>query len=156
MFVLLFLLWVALNGKITLEIVLFGFPIAGFCYWFMCKYLEYSPKKDLIFFKNLPSALVYLGVLFVEIIKSSIAAVKIVYSSKIDIQPQIVFFEVPLKSEFLLTILANSITITPGTITVNVEENRFCVHALDYTMTEDIENSVFVKLLMKMEENMND
>lgn len=155
MYILLFLLWVALNGKITLEIALLGLPIAGFCYWFMCRFLEYSPAKDIMFFKNLPSALVYVFVLFAEIIKSSIAAVKIVYSSKIDIQPQIVFFEVPLKSEFLLTILANSITITPGTITVDVQDNRFCVHALDYTMTEDIENSVFVKLLMKMEENLN-
>ena len=155
MYVLLFLLWVALNGRITLEIVLFGLPIAGFCYWFMCKFLEYKPEKDIMFFKNLPTALVYAFVLCVEIIKSSIIAVKIVYSPKIDIQPQIVFFEVPLKSEFLLTILANSITITPGTITVNVEDNRFCVHALDYTMTEGIEDSVFVKLLMKMEENMN-
>ena len=155
MYVLLFLLWVALSGRITLEIVLFGLPIAGFCYWFMCKFLEYKPEKDIMFFKNLPSALAYAVVLCVEIIKSSIIAVKIVYSPKIDIQPQIVFFEVPLKSEFLLTILANSITITPGTITVNVEENRFCVHALDYTMTEGIEDSVFVKLLMKMEENMN-
>ena len=122
MYVLLFLLWVALNGKITLEIALFGLPIAGFCYWFMCKFLEYKPEKDIIFFKNLPSALVYIVVLFVEIIKSSIAAVKIVYSRKIDIQPQVVFFEVPLKSEFLITILANSITITPGTITVDVQE----------------------------------
>ena len=155
MFVLLFLLWVALNGKITLEIALLGLPIAGFCYWFMCKFLEYSPAKDRMFFKNLPTAVVYGVVLIAEIIKSSITAVKIVYSPKIDIQPQIVFFEVPLKSEFLITLLANSITITPGTITVDVQDNRFCVHALDYTMTEDIENSVFVKLLMKMEENLN-
>ena len=155
MYILLFLLWVALNGKITLEIALFGLAIAGFCYWFMCKFLEYSPQKDVIFLKNLPAALMYIGVMFVEIIKSSILAVKIVYSPKIDIQPQIVFFEVPLKSEFLITILANSITITPGTITVDVQENRFCIHALDYTMAEDIENSVFVKLLVKMEENIN-
>ena len=155
MYILLFLLWVALNGKITLEIALLGLPIAGFCYWFMCKFLEYSPAKDLMFFKNLPSALAYIVVLCVEIIKSSITAVKIVYSRKIDIQPQIVFFEVPLKSEFLITLLANSITITPGTITVDVQDNRFCVHALDYTMAEDIENSIFVKLLMKMEENLN-
>ena len=152
MYILLFMLWVTLNGKITLEIVLFGIPVAGFCYWFMCRFLEYNPKNDIIFIKSLPSVLVYIGVLFVEIIRSSISAVKIVYSKKLDIQPQIVFFEVSLKSEFLRTILANSITITPGTITVDVDGNLFCVHALDYTLAEDIENSVFVRLLMKMEE----
>ena len=92
----------------------------------------------------------------VEIIKSSLTALRIVYSHKIDIQPQVVFFDVPLKSEFMRTILANSITLTPGTITVDVDDDHFCVHALDYTMTEGIEDSVFVRLLMKMEEIGND
>ena len=152
MYILLFLLWVVLNGKLTLEIALFGLGIAGFCYWFMCRFLEYNPKNDIVFIRTLPAIAVYLGVLFAEIIKSSISAVKIVYSRKLEIQPQIVFFEVPLKSEFLRTILANSITITPGTITIDVDENLFCVHALDYTLAEGIEDSVFVRLLMKMEE----
>ena len=66
-----------------------------------------------------------------------------------------VFFDVDIESEFLRFVLANSITLTPGTITVDVDDNHFCVHALDYTMAEDIENSVFVKLLVKMEENIN-
>ena len=156
MYILLFLLWVVLNARITAEIVAFGLVISGAIYWFMCRYLEYSPKNDIIFLKNLPRALVYLGVLFVEIIKSSLIAMKFVYSKKMDIQPQIVFFDVPLKSEFLRTILANSITITPGTITVNVEDNHFCVHALDYSIAQGVENSVFLKLLMEMEASFND
>ena len=156
MYILLFLLWVVLNARITVEIVAFGLVISGAIYWFMCRYLEYSPKNDIIFLKNLPRALVYLGVLFVEIIKSSLIAMKFVYSKKMDIQPQIVFFDVPLKSEFLRTILANSITITPGTITVNVEDNHFCVHALDYSIAQGVEDSVFLKLLMEMEASFND
>ena len=134
----------------------FGLVICGAIYWFMCRFLEYSPKNDIIFLKNLPRAIVYLAVLFVEIIKSSLIAMKFVYSKKLDIQPQIVFFDVPLKSEFLRTILANSITITPGTITVNVEDNHFCVHALDYSIAKGVEDSVFLKLLMEMEATFDD
>ena len=156
MYILLFLLWVALNGRITAEILAFGAVIAAAVYWFMCRFLEYSPKSDIRFFKNFFRTLQYLFVLFEEIVKSSFAVIKIVFSKKLEIQPQIVFFEVPLKSEFLLTILANSITLTPGTITVDVDENRFCVHALDYTLADGIENSVFVHLLMKMEEAYDD
>ncbi|MBR4035763.1 MAG: Na+/H+ antiporter subunit E [Oscillospiraceae bacterium] len=156
MYILLFLLWMVLNAKITAEIIAFGIVISGAIYWFMCKYLEYSPKNDIIFLKNLPRAIVYLAVLFIEIIKSSLIAMKFVYSKKMDIQPQIVFFDVPLKSEFLRTILANSITITPGTITVNVEENHFCVHALDYSIAQGVEDSVFLKLLMEMEASFDD
>ena len=156
MYILLFLLWVAPNGRITAEILAFGAVIAAAVYWFMCRFLEYSPKSDIRFFKNFFRTLQYLFVLFEEIVKSSFAVIKIVFSKKLEIQPQIVFFEVPLKSEFLITILANSITLTPGTITVDVDENRFCVHALDYTLADGIENSVFVHLLMKMEEAYND
>ena len=102
--------------------------------------------------KNFFRIIQYIIVLATEIVKSSFAVIKIVYGKSMDIQPQIVFFDVPIKSEFLRTVLANSITLTPGTITVNVEDNRFCVHALDYTMAEGIEDSIFVKLLVKAEE----
>ena len=63
------------------------------------------------------------------------------------------FFDVDIQSEFLRFVLANSITLTPGTITVDVDDNHFCVHALDYTLAEGIEDSVFIKLLRKMEAN---
>ena len=49
-------------------------------------------------------------------------------------------------------LLANSITLTPGTITVSVEDDRFCVHCLDKELAEGMEDSVFVKLLEEMEE----
>ena len=156
MYILLFLLWIALNGRITAEIVAFGVVIAAAVYWFMCRFLEYSLKSDIRFFKNFFRTLQYMFVLLVEIVKSSFAVIKIVFSKKLDIQPQIVFFEAPLKSDFLRTILANSITLTPGTITVDVDENRFCIHALAYTLAAGIEDSVFVHLLMKMEESYND
>ena len=156
MYILLFLLWVALNGKLTAEIAVFGVFIAGGAYWFMCKNLEYDPKNDIRMVKNSFRAIVYIIVLFTEIVKSSIAVMKIVFSKSVDIQPQMVFFEVPLKSEFLLTVLANPITLTPGTITVDVKDNHFCVHALDYTLAQGFEDSVFVRLLMKMEDKEDD
>lgn len=155
MYILLFLLWVALNGKFTFEIAMFGVVISAFVYWFMCKFLEYDPKSDIRFLKNFFNIIAYIGVLFVEIVKSSFVVIKMVYSSKMDIQPQIIFFDVPIKNEFLRTILANSITLTPGTMTVDVDENFFCVHALDYSLVQGIEDSVFVKMLMKMEEKGN-
>ena len=48
-------------------------------------------------------------------------------------------------------LLANSITLTPGTITVAVDGDKFIVHCLDKTLAEGIESSVFVKLLEKIE-----
>lgn len=155
MFVLLLIFWIILNGKITAEILALGVVIAGAIFWFMCKFLEYSPKYELCVARNIGWILVYFVVLIVEMFKSAVTVYKRVYSRKIEIQPQMVFFNVDLESEFLRIVLANSITLTPGTITVDVDEKQFCVHALDYTLAEGIEDSVFIKLLKKMEDNIN-
>ncbi len=156
MYILLFLLWILLNGRVTLEIVILGLFISGFTYWVMCKFLEHNPKSDFRFIKNIFFILFYIVVLAVEIVKSSLQVMGFVFSKKIEIQPQIVFFKVPLKNDFLKTILANSITLTPGTITVSVDEDTFCIHALDYTLIEDMGNSRLYGLLKKMEDRMND
>ena len=155
MYILLLLFWIILNGKITAEILIFGIVFAAVIFWAMCKFLDYSPKNELFVGKNIIWTLAYFVVLCIEIFKSAIAVYKKVYSRKIEVQPQIVFFDVDIKSEFLRFVLANSITLTPGTITVDVDENHFCVHALDYTLAEGIEDSVFIKMLKKMEENCN-
>ncbi len=155
MYILLLLFWIALNGKITTEILIIGAILSAVIFWFMCKFLEYSFKSEVSYIKNFFWGIAYIVVLFVEMIKSAIAVYKRIYSRKIEIQPQIIFFDVDIKNEFLRFILANSITLTPGTITVDVDDNHFCVHALDYTLAEGIEDSVFVRLLKKMEENCN-
>ena len=57
-----------------------------------------------------------------------------------------------LKTETARVILANSITLTPGTITVSLTEQELLVHCLDKTLAEGMEDSSFVKLLKKLEE----
>lgn len=155
MFTLLLIFWIILNGKVTAEILVLGTVFAAAIFWFMCKFLEYSPKNELCIARNIGWIMLYFVVLIVEMFKSAAAVYKRVYSRKIEIQPQMVFFNVELESEFLRFVLANSITLTPGTITVDVDGKHFCVHALDYTLAEGIEDSVFIKLLKKMEDNIN-
>ena len=52
---------------------------------------------------------------------------------KMPMSPRIIEFETPLRSELSLTFMANSITLTPGTITIEVvpENGKFVVHAID-------------------------
>ena len=153
MFILLLLFWIALNGKITLEILIIGLIATTFIYSLMIKLFGCTLKNNLKLLKNSVLIVEYLFILLYEIFKSSIAVTKLTFKSKIEVQPQIVFLDVPLKSEFLITVLANSITLTPGTITVDVDENHFCVHALDYTLAEGMEDIIFLKMLLKMEAN---
>jgi multicomponent Na+:H+ antiporter subunit E len=46
------------------------------------------------------------------------------------INPEIVRFETTLKSDFARVVLANSITLTPGTVTIRIHEDTFIVHAI--------------------------
>ena len=51
--------------------------------------------------------------------------------------------------------LANSITLTPGTITVSLEGSNLLVHALNKDIADGLEGSIFEKLLARMEGALN-
>ena len=146
--------WVIFNGKFTLEIAIFGAGFAIAIYIFAIKVLGYSAKKDLHVFKNFGKILKYLAVLLWEIIKANIGIMKYVIKPGKNISPQMVYFKSGLQGDVATTALANSITITPGTITVWVDDENdiFCVHAFDKSMAEGLNESTFVKQLKRMEE----
>ncbi|MGL5259807.1 MAG: Na+/H+ antiporter subunit E [Lachnospiraceae bacterium] len=151
MFILLFILWIIFNGKITTEIVLIGLVLSVLMYGFICKFMDYSIKKDIRLLKLLPLVLSYIGTLLVEIIKANIITVFMIMSSTKKIEPTIVHFKTKLKSNTAKVVLANSITLTPGTNTVSLEEDEFVVHCLDKSMSKDLNKSKFVNMLEKME-----
>jgi len=64
-------------------------------------------------------------------------------------------FTTDLKSDFLRTILANSITLTPGTITVDMSDDEFTVHCLRGEYGQGLVDSKFEKILLRIEESMN-
>ena len=154
MYVLFFILWIILNGRITLEIVIIGLLIVAAITYFIKKAMLYDPIPLHCLVKNLGVSIFYLLVLIYEIIKSSFTTIKFIISRKIIIQPQIYIFDVNLNNDTLKTILANSITLTPGTITLNIDKDTFYVHALDYTMLDGIEDSIFIRLLKIMDKNL--
>ena len=151
MFILLFLAWVLFNGQVTLEICCFGLIFATLVYLFCCKFLNMSFEKDILLCKKAGQILRYLVVLLVEIFKANIACLKVVISSKYECKPAIVHFKTDLKNEFSIIVLADSITLTPGTITVLQEGNELTVHCLDKSFAEGLDDSVFVKLLREFE-----
>ncbi|MCD8146214.1 MAG: Na+/H+ antiporter subunit E [Clostridiales bacterium] len=152
MFLLFFLVWVMLNGRWTVEIALFGVGIAGAMYAFICVFMDFSPAKDWRLVKKLPLALCYVYHLVVEIVKANLAMLPFLFSNETLPEPALVLFNSDLKTDVARAILANSITITPGTITVEQEDNAFCVHCFDKTMGEGLDTSIFVELLKRMEE----
>lgn len=151
MFILLFLLWIIFNGKITLEIVLFGLAICTWLYWFMCKYMDYHMSKEKTILKNMPLYIKYFLILVWEIIKANISVMRIILSPKKKIEPTIVKYKTNLKSDLARVVLANSITLTSGTYTVQLEDDEYLIQTIDRPFTADLDQSVFVKELEKLE-----
>lgn len=154
MFIILYCFWLILNGRITLEICLFGLPVCAAVFLFSIRFLEYSMEKEKKLYQSIPFLLSYVFVLLLEILKANLQVIRITLFAHRSIKPVRVRFEVPLKSKIAKVILANSITLTPGTITAELEDNRYLVHCLTEEMAEGINQSVFVSMLLKWEQSL--
>lgn len=152
MYILFFLVWVIFNGKITLEITLFGLGISAAVYWFACKYLDYSVEKEIKFWRTCGHSISYLGTLIAEIIKANILTMRFILTESEKIEPVVVEFDADLKTKAARSLLADSITLTPGTITVAMEDNHYMVHCLDESLAEGIDEGSFAVKLKKMDD----
>lgn len=76
-------------------------------------------------------SLIYLFVLSWEIVKSNIDVALRVLNPKLPINPGIVKVKTRLKSPIGRMILANSITLTPGTLTIDMKDDELYIHWID-------------------------
>ncbi len=152
MFLIYFLLWIIFNGSITLEICLLGLVIAGALLAFSCRFMDYSLAREQRVYRNAFLFLRYCRLLVTEIVKANLTAIRMILTQREEIQPALVSFHTDLKSQVGKALLANAITLTPGTITVTLEESEYTVHCLDDSMAEGIQDSEFVTYIRKFEE----
>ena len=151
MYLLYFILWLIFNGAITLEIILFGIGVSSVVFAFTCKFTDWSLEKEKRIYKNAFSILHYIVVLVIEILKANFSVIHMILSEEEDVEPALVRFDTELESTTAKVFLANAITLTPGTITVLLEDGRYTVHCLDESLAEGIDSSVFVEMLSNME-----
>ena len=146
-----FLFFIILNGKITLEICIFGAVITAAVSAFAWKYLGYSPRRELQGLKLIGNFLVYACIVVREIFKANFEVIGLIFNFGYKPKPVLVSFTTDLKSEYARVALANSITLTPGTITVGLDGNRYTVHCLDERFVCDFNENCFVRYLRKIE-----
>ncbi len=151
MVAILFLLWIILNGKITLEICLFGVGITALIYTFAHFAFGLGLKDEMRFWKKAGLLFCYIIVLIVEVLKANFSVMGIILRRKAEYHPAIVKIKVPLKRNFTRVLLANSITLTPGTITVDLTEDEYTIQCLDRAAAEGLEDGIFVRMLKKID-----
>jgi len=148
----LFLLWIIFNGRVSVDILISGAVLSVLVFLFMCRFTAHSMEKEKLMYKELPLIVRYFFVLVIEIVKATGGVLRYVISRDSKPHPKLIKFRAPLKTKTARVMLANSITLTPGTITARIDGDLLTVHCLDASMGDGIESSVFVRLLQQMEE----
>ena len=153
LFILLLAMWLILNSRITLEVILFGVVISGALSWF-CRRQRIWPRWiDRSLFRLSGKILLYLWRLLGHIISSSLTVCRIILTPGLEeVQPKLLFFEPDLDEVSTRVVLGNSITLTPGTFTVGIYgDSILCVHALNGDMVEGTRHLDLTPRLKDME-----
>ena len=151
MLILLFGFWVLLGGQLTVETAVVGLVICAALYAFMVAFMGYSPRREWAVVKRLWRILAYAGYLVGEVVKSSVAVLRLIWSPKLVPEPKLISFRTGLRTDAGKVVLADSITLTPGTITVNVKGDRMLVHCLDTSFAIDESDFDMEKRVMRVE-----
>ena len=133
----LYLLWILLNARVTAEILILGLPVAGAVYLLSVKALSLSPRRDFARLRRLPAAAGYLCFLFGQVVVSALRVVRLIWSPGKPVSA-VASFDPELRTEAGRVILADSITLTPGTITLEAEDGRFLVHCLEASSADSV------------------
>lgn len=150
MFVVFFALWLLMAGEVTVRVCLWGGAASALVCWFAAKALgcRLWPRRGS--WRKLGAGAAYLAGLAVEMMKAGFAVMGLIYGGK-RLEPKLIWFDTPVRSSWGQAVLADSITLTAGTITVLAEDGRFLVHALDASLARGIEDSAFQRQLEKLE-----
>ena len=151
MFVILLALWLVFAGSFTLTNLLLGALVAGLITLFCTKFMGYNTKRFYRGFSKADEIAVYLAYLLKEIVRENFDVLRFIYRKE-QPKPTLVRFNGGVQHESLRVLVANSITLTPGTYTVKLEGDEYAVHALDEYFQVDIEYSAFFKMARKVEE----
>ncbi len=138
-FMVLMIAWLLLNWTVDPVNILIGVGISLVLSVMFCSKCELFTSINLTP-KAFAYTFMYLIVFIIELIKANVDVTKRVLSPSLPINPGIVRVNTKLKSKMARLILANSITLTPGTFTLQVEESTFYVHWINAD-TDNVEQA---------------
>ncbi|MDO8423525.1 MAG: Na+/H+ antiporter subunit E [Parvibaculum sp.] len=133
----LFAFWLTLSGHYTLFLLSMGVASCGLCVYI-------TTRMGLIDAETVPTQLrfallTYWFWLIIEIIKSNKDMARIILSRKIELAHQFVLIPTSQQTDMGRVIFANSITLTPGTVTIETAEHALLVHAVTPAFVPSLE-----------------
>ncbi|MGF0524189.1 Na+/H+ antiporter subunit E [Agrobacterium pusense] len=142
--------WLAVTGSLTLANIIFALIISTLALWLIRHQLPGGRNHWLRLGRVLSLVLLF----FKELELSAWKVAVMVTRPKLDVQPGIFAYPLTVTTDFEITLLANLITLTPGTLSVDVSPDRkmLYVHAIDCSDIEAAKNDIkngFEKKIME-------
>ena len=134
----LFIIWMIANATLAYDTVLAGVIISAIIALAFSTFarvysvIRWSPQVLYYYLK-------YLVVFFIELVKANVSVMRLVFSPRINITPGIVEIKTGLKSPIGRLALANTITLTPGTLVVDIKDDSLFVHCINIGSTDQAE-----------------
>ena len=141
----LFVIWLILAASYDLVHLVLGAAAAIFVVW-LNPIARSSPFTSVSWW----GLVGYLPWLFIRILKSGIHVTRLILDPALPIQPKLIRHPTELDSEGELVILGNSITLTPGTITVEVNSDELLVHTIDDVSGRDLTEGTLERKIGQM------
>ncbi|MEO9077572.1 MAG: Na+/H+ antiporter subunit E [Gelidibacter sp.] len=137
--ILLTLVWVALTGSIAFLNFVFGFVISFAILWVIT-----VDRGEAKYFKILPKLVAFLFFFLYELIKANIQVAYGVITPKFYMTPGIVRVPLDAKTDIEITLLANLISLTPGTLSLDVSDDKkvLYVHSMYISDKEEFINGI--------------
>ena len=142
------LLWIGFTGSFAAQELIVGMATTAVIAFFTIRFFTcctlaiFAPVR--IYYM-----IIYLIVFTWELIKSNIDVARRVLTPSLPINPGIVKFKTKLTTDYSKMILANSITLTPGTLTIDVIDDTYYIHWIDVTTTDP--EKAYVEIAEKFE-----
>lgn len=130
--ILLFAFWLLLSASYDPAHVVAGAFFAGVVAWLNPPRAATTRKVSWL------AVLGYLPWLSGRILKSALHVSRLILDPTLPISPRLIRHKTELRSDGELVVLGNSITLTPGTITVEVAPGELVVHAIDEASGADL------------------
>ena len=140
-----FLFWLAYTSSLIYEDILVGLVLSFLLSLFTYKsFSSINSDKNLIV--RIINTIKYILLFIIEMIKANIDVARRVINPSLPINPGIVKVKTGLESDYAKLFLANSITLTPGTLTMDVIEDNLYIHWIDVeTKDKNIQKNLISK-----------
>ena len=133
------LVWALANGHLSLPSLVIGFVLGYGVLWFAQPLM--GPSR---YFRRLPIAIRFAGFFLWQLVLSNFRVAYDVITPRLHMRPGIVAVPLDAKTDLEITLLANLITLTPGTLSLDVSEDRrtLYVHAMFVDSADNVRDSI--------------